>query len=328
MTRIAINGSLLFVTVAGLVSAADSLSGPVAGYIAGSPKAELRAILGVPGSFLFSDPLSLPDGISIIRMAPGQDFALVERRRGGAAAMVLGGGAVDHVTPLEGVMATAGWAVFSLGGRSAVLCSSTSDRLQVVTGLPDAPQLALDLDAALFPEPPVTAALSDDGSLVLVASSRSVYLLSQAATPQLLMSGGRIGALAVLRNGKDAVAVDRSTGSVHLLEGAASAPTPRVLVSGLDEPGQVFPSPDGKTLFLATPGRLTVSWIDLASGEVHPSEPPGADAVAPVDLMPLRSRDTFLISARPRQPAWIFYRDGNVGHVVFVPAVSTKESVR
>ena len=51
----------LLVLTAGL-SAAANLSGPVAGYVAGPSQPELRAISGVPGSYLFSGPLPLPPG--------------------------------------------------------------------------------------------------------------------------------------------------------------------------------------------------------------------------------------------------------------------------
>ncbi len=335
MTRITQCASLLLVVAAGLAPAADSLSGPVAGYVAGSPKAELRAILGVPGSFLLSDPLALPNGVTRIRIAPGQGFALIERLRGGPAALVLDGGAVDHVTPIEGALSGADWVVFSFGAQAAVLCSSSTSRLQVITGLPDAPQVAADLDTSTWPEPPATAAVSDDGGLVLAASSQSVYLVSPGAAPQLLLSGGRIRSLALLRNGSDAVVADSGTGSVQLLTGVASlagggqAPAPRVLASGLDGLEQIFPSADGKTLFAARPGSGVVSWIDLVTGAVQsPELAAGNDTVAPVELTAMRNRDTFLISARPRQPAWIFYRDGDAGRVAFVPAVAVSESVR
>ena len=309
---------LLLVFSAAAVLAAESLGGPVAGYVAGSPKPELRAIFGVPGALRFSDPLPLPDGITRIRLAPGQDYALVERANASAGALVLAGGSVDHLQTLDGVMARADWVVFSSSGTAAVLFSASAGRLQVVTGLPDAPQMAADLDVAALPELPATAAVDDTAALLLIASRQSVYAVPKAGAPRLVFSGSRIAALAVLRNGKDAAVSDSGAASVFLVENAASAPAARVLASGIEGVGDIFPSQDGTALFAAAGGIL---WIDLASGAVQSFAAADPQALA-AGLVALRNSDTFLFSARSRQPGWIFFREGNSGRVVFVPARS------
>ena len=316
----------LLLILAAAAPAAETIGGPVAGYVAGS-KPELRAIGGVPGSFVYSDPLPLPDGTTRVRVAAGQDFALVERRDAAPEAVVLRGGLVDHMTELGSLMPAADWVAFSLSARSAVLFSSSTNRLQVVTGLPDAARVLMDSDAATFPEPPVAAAVSEDGSLVLVASSRSVFVMPADGAPRLVLSGTRIRSLAVLRNGADAVAGDDGTGSVHLLTAVGGpAPAARVLASGLYLLGDLYPSADGASLFVARPGARTISWIDMASGAVESMQ----SDVPLSGLTPLRNRDTFLIAARPRQPGWVFYREGNAGRVVFIPAAvkTAQESVQ
>ncbi len=323
------NRVALLILVPGIISAAESISGPVAGYLAGSPRPELRAIYGAPGAFRFSDPLALPDGVTRLRVAPAQDFAIVERGEAAPAAVVLSGDAVDHVTALDGVLSTADWVVFSVDARAAVFFSASAARLQVVTGLPDAPSIAMDIDAGSLPEVPVTAAVSDDGALVVAASGTSVYMLAQGGAPKLLLSGAQIQSVVVLRNGTDIGVADRGTGSLQVVRNAASSADSRTLVSGLEELGQIFPSYDGSKLFAARPGLQSISVVDLATGAVQ-----SVDAsIAPSGLVPLRNRDMFLISARPRQPAWVFYRDGDVGRVVFIPAASErgvglKESAR
>ncbi len=321
MTRVSV---LLIFAAAAALPAAETIGGPVAGYVAGA-KGELRAISGVPGSFGYSDPLPLPDGTTRVRVAPGQEFALAERRDAAPAALVLLGGAVDHVTVLDGVMPAADWVAFSLTARSAVFFSAANGRLQVVTGLPDAARVVIDLDAAALAEPASTAAVSDDGTLVLLASTQSVFTLTPDQAPRLVFSGTRIRSLAVLRNGVDAVVADDGTGSVHLLSAAASAASTRVLASGLYLLGDLCASADGASIFVARPGARAISWIDMASGAVQ-----SLDTDVPFSgLTPLRNRDTFLISAKPGQPGWVFYREGSAGRLVFIPAVArrTQESI-
>jgi len=302
--------------IPGLLPAAVSLSGPIAGYVADPSRPVLRVISGVPGSYLFSDPLPMPDGVTRIHLAPGKDFALIEFADSSPAVLFLSAGAVDHVATLSGAMPAADWVAFSPSAASAVLFSSSAQRLQLLTGLPAAPQVAMDLDASTLPEQPLSAAVADDGSLLLVASGNSVYRLSPGGSPRLLLSVGRIVSLAVLLNGAGAAVSDSSTASIHVLRNLDSTPDIQVLASGLQGIGKLYPASDGATLFVARPGAKAVSSLALGSGamQTFPS------SAAPVDLVPLRNRDTFLISAKPGQPGSIFFRDGNSGRVVFIPA--------
>jgi hypothetical protein len=323
MKSLVLRRFLLPVMTAGLSCAAGSISGPVAGYVADSSRAQLRTILGVPGAFSFSEPLPLPEGVTQVRLAPGQDFALVERANSAPGVLFLNAGAVDRLATINGAMPSADWIAFSPGAGSALLFSAVAHRVQVLNGLPDAPQVSLDWDAATLPEQPTMGAVSDDGSLVLVASGTSVYRVSRDGAAQVVLSAGGIQSLTVLRNGVDAAVSDPTTGSVYLVRNAASTPEARVLASGLDGIGTVFPAWDGQSLFVARPGVESVSSIDLASGEVR-SFP---SSVAAVGLLPLRNRDTFLISAKAHQPGWIFYQDGTAGRVVFIPAQAATRQI-
>jgi hypothetical protein len=283
----------------------------------------LRTIVGVPGAFAFSEPLPLPEGVTQVRLAPGQDFALVEQANGTPAILLLKGGAVDRLAPIDGAMPSADWIAFSPGAGAALLFSAAANRLQVLNGLPDAPRVALDLDGATLAEQPTLGAVSDDGSLVLVASATSVYRVPRGGAAQLVLSTGGVQSLTVLRNGADAAVSDATTGSIHLVRNAASNPAVRVLASGLDGIGAIFPSWDGQSVFVARPGAAAVSSIDLVSGEVQSFASPAA----PVGLMPLRNRDTFLISAQTHQAGWVFFRDGMGSRVVFIPAAKAAREI-
>ena len=307
----------LLLAARALFPADAGISGPIAGYAADPSRAVLRAISGVPGSYLLSDPLTLPDGASRVHMAPAQDYALVESTSVPPAIVFLTGGAVDHVSPLPAAIEPADWIAFSTGAASAVFFSSAAHRLQLFTGLPTSPQLALDVDATTLPEQPFSAAVSDDGRLLLIASGNSVYRLSSNGSPQLLLSAGRIVSLAVLRDGAGAVVADASTASIQVLRNLDTAPDIHVLISGIEGVGKLFPAADGATLFVARPGVKAVSAIDLASGAMDTFPSP----TAPGALLPLRNRDTFLVSARPGQPAAVFFRDPGGSRVVLIPAV-------
>src|ERR1019366_3749347 len=233
MARIRLRRFCVLAVAAGMLPGASTITGPVAGYAVESSGPELRAIYGVPGSYRFSDPLPLPDGVTRIHIAPGQDFALVERGNAGLGILFLSGGTVDRVAAVDGAMAAGDWVAFSPAAGSVVLFSSSANRMQVLSGLPDTPRVTMDLDASTLPELPLTGAVSDDGQMLLVASDQALYLVPPAGAAQLLLSAGEIVSVVMLRNGTDAAVSEGSTGSVHILLRIGSAPVDRLLASGL-----------------------------------------------------------------------------------------------
>ena len=134
---------------------------------------------------------------------------------------------------IEGGLAQADWASFSNDAAAAVLFSAEAGRMQVITGLPGAARVAFDFDASLFPERARTAAVSEDGRLLLIGSIRGVYAIDAQGTARLVFSGAAISSVALLRNGTDAVVSDQRSHAVHVIENAGGSPTVRVLASGL-----------------------------------------------------------------------------------------------
>jgi hypothetical protein len=309
---------------------ATSLGGPLAGYATFRDGSELRAILGTPGSYEFSAPLPLPDGATRVHPAPGRDFVLVERAPAADSQdtppgiVSYDGGSIAGFTAMAGAIASPDWVVFSNEGGAAVLFSQQANRLQVWRGLPGSPQLALDRAADGFAVAPVTAAVSEDGGTVLAASQNAVYLVSASGAPGLLLSGSLISSVAMLRNGQDAVAADGGAGSIQFLRGVASGTDVRVIASGFADIGAIYPSSDGSSLYAALPTAKSIAAIDLGSGTVNTFDSGSAAS----QLNRLRNRDTFLTSANPQEPGWVFFRDDSdagggirAGKAVFIPAL-------
>src|ERR1017187_7077244 len=85
---------------------AGMISRPVLGYVAQSRPPGLRAILGVPGAAVLSVPLVLPGGVTRVCLAPGQSYALVERREDVPAVMPLNGVSVGKAVPIPAALQT------------------------------------------------------------------------------------------------------------------------------------------------------------------------------------------------------------------------------
>jgi hypothetical protein len=299
-----------------LASSGGPLSGPVLGYVAQDSPLELRAILGVPGSAVFSDPLPLPKNASRLYLAPDQSYALVERPAADPALLPLGASQVVAAT-LTGVIQTANFVAFSPRGQSAVLYSAARSRLQVIAGLPDAPQLARDLDTTTFLEQPVDGAISDDATRLLLTSPNEVYQLLPSGLLQPLLSVGGAAALAFLPNSSQAAIADRGSGSAYLW----STGVPSLLVGGLAAVGEMRPASDGLSLWLTDPAGNNISSLGLKTAELRTFKVP----VSPLKLQGLAVRDMFLLASDPGQPAWILFQQGGEALATFVPAAQRKK---
>jgi sugar lactone lactonase YvrE len=291
------------------------LNRPVLGYVVFSSPAEVRGILGVPGAAIFSPPLLLPKDVTRVRVAPGQSYALIERDQQETAVLPLDGAKVGAALSVTGALRVADFVAFSPSGRSAVLLSSAVARLQVITGLPERPQILQDIDLASLPELPDGVAISDDAGSILLESSHTVYLLSPDGSTRIAAAVTDSAALAFLPNSGNAAIGDRKAGSVYVIQ-PVTGRIVGVLSSGLDAIGEITPSSDGAVVYVTDLSGQHIRSVSVATGEVRTFELP----VSPVRIDRLKNADTFLISAEPGQPAWIFLGSGNDARTVFVPA--------
>jgi hypothetical protein len=318
--------------VAGENGDSGNMGRPVLGYVVHSAPPDLRAILGVPGAAVFSDPLSLPRGVTRVLFSPGQRYALVERGYGlesvsrpprarsepvtELAVLSLTGARRGQIVAIAGGLPAADLVGFSPSGRSVVLYSRGAERLQLITGLPEEPRIVQDLEAATLSESPEAAAVSDEAGSLLLASSRAVYSFSPGGSTRLVLPVAGVPSLAFLPNSENGAIADRSAGTIYLFQSSTSTVTGRVLATGLDGLGEMLSSADGQSLFVTNPNGNGVWQVMVLTGEVRAFDV----GISPTRLDPLLNTDTFLISSEPGRPAWIFLGKRDAARAVFVPA--------
>lgn len=295
------------------------VSRPVLGYLAQSLPLGLRAILGVPGAAVLSGPLALPVGVTRVWLAPGQAYVLVEQREDVPAVMPLNDGSVGQAVRMSAALLAPDFVVFSPSGQSAVLYSIAASRLQVIGGLPSVPRVMMDIGTGSFAEQPQNAAVSDDGRLVLLAAPGVVYQAQPNGLAKQVMGVSSSAALAFFPNSSQAAIADRTAGAVYLWLAAADTSSPALLARDLTGLGEVRATADGRGLWITNPGDKAVWWIGATTGEVRKFNVP----VSPTRMDQLPATDMFLISSVSGQPTWIFFRQGEDAHAIFVPAVST-----
>jgi len=288
---------------------------PVAGFALNG--SDLRAVLGIPGASRWSEPLTLPESTTSLRLAPGQKYALAGIA-GGMAVLDLDALLVGEtvLAAIPEAMGEASMVAFSPSGRSVTLYGG--GHVQVLTGLPESPQVVRELDA---PEGIRLLAVSDDGEAVLAAAGDGVYTLGAAGAR--LIAGGDISAMAFFPASGDAVICDRATQSAMRIGNVAGTAGVELLagpVEGLEQASAAAVTSDSRTVLVASAGKI---WqLQLDSGSAEPVDVAGSGT-----LSLLRSRDSYLVSARSDEPAWMFVREPSSPAVYFVPALAKQVPV-
>jgi hypothetical protein len=299
----------------------SQITGPVTGYVFDSAARGLRPILGIPGASLLGDPLDFGFEVSSVSVAPRQDAAFVTAADGSFHLFRIQSGTPTEIT-LNGLAGAAQRVVFSPLGSAAALYSSGS--IQVVSGLPDSPAIAARLDVHAFGVP-VALALSDDGTVLLLASDTSVELFGGAADLGPLVSTAGSALVAFAPAGHDAAVVDGVGAGVTLFHDLTGAPSSQNLAPAdvtIQSASDLAFSADGKLLLLANPTGQSVTAFDLVAG--------GRNAIActctPSSLV--RMGELFRLNDLGTDPLWLLDTRPETASVTFVPAEAADSPVR
>ena len=301
----------------------DGFAPPVLGYVidaAGS----VHRMPGLPGASWLSPPLHFGTRLATGTVSPRQDYILgltaADRR-----ALVLrfdGGTAL-----LAGVDAGAGRLVLSPSGTAAAFAFDAPARLQIVTGLPDAPTVAGSVDLSPLAGAPGAIELSDDGTALLASvpsgDGAALFALSPQSAPRLLMNGGDFAALAFLRNSGDAIVADRLRNTLYRLRGAEIAPL-AAAADGVSAPVSVAAAADGSRFFVVNAATATVGFVGAAGGPLTLL----SCGCSPTTLAPLAGNAVFRLTEVSDDPLWLIDADALEPRLLLVPQSSERRSDR
>lgn len=300
-------------------NAAQGMQTPVLGFVNSAEQGELRLLLGIPGASALGEPLAIPAGLRDLFFAPNQSYALLAPKADSFLGLMTFQGAEEGaVVSICGAIPQPDIVAFSPGGSTAALYSRAKGRLQVITGLPDSPQLVRVVLGSDLPDEVRYLAVADDGvTLAEGTVHNAVYVLPQLGLPRLLYTAGELQGMAFAPRTGDLVAFDRAAGTAFLLqdvEGASAYASLADGLSGLD--GNVFLQTSRAGAVIASTKSNTLWEINLQSSKVQNIPLPGM----PQMLQPLRISGDFLLFFRTGLPAWILDSNSAEGGISFVPA--------
>src|SRR5215467_3996997 len=104
---------------------------PLLGFVYDKDAGEVRAILGVPGALVFSDPLALPAEVTNVHFAPRQKYAIVERSDGAPVSLLRFPGAnAGELLEIRSTIVAPSIVSFSPDGRNVAVYSSSEKLLE------------------------------------------------------------------------------------------------------------------------------------------------------------------------------------------------------
>lgn len=271
--------------------AVNSVDSPAFGYVVRGDTPELRAMLGVPGSARFSDPIALPEGTIRAEVAPGHRWVLAIRSKD--AVVYLPDSSAVLPVAVNGVPAA--WA-FSPSGSRFALFSADRGEVALISGMPNSPKVESTLKIAQMD----SFVLADTGAFVYASGNRILNsdggLIYEAAGPM------------AFEPGSDRIVVfDAATSS--LVEVSVGTGSTRVIAPAVAAPDRLFAGSD--RLYAGDSVAGTVSLIEYADGSLVTQSVP-VSRIAPSAI-----GGTMVVSFDSDGPAWLVNSQG----VSFVPAI-------
>jgi len=310
----------------------SQIRGPQLGFVFDKEEGVLRPILGIPGASRLGDALDLGLGLALAEVSPKQDYALGVTHGEDGKVVLISLRESDHpgsALTLESAGTGASRITLSNEGKSAALLFPEKHSLKILSGLPDSPVLAEEVDLRLTGLPEAVA-LDDDGKIVLLAVPENQgSRLSVYAHETGLQSLGIFGRISALKLSADrrALIADRENHEVSLIHEVLGGAQRVVLAAkqdGIHDPVAVAFSNQENRVFVANAGSGTIASLSLDGG---------LSAVTSCDCIPktlerLEGDGVFRLTELSEKPLLMFEASATENRVLFVPPENVRRPDR
>lgn len=237
---------------------AGTWSSPRLGYFFDPDAKAIRVLSGVPGSAGADQTLPFASKLEAAWIAPTKAYALATLHDAADLHLLTWArGDADGATLELAIQPSL--VAFSPTGSAAVLWNRDTSRLQVWSGLPNAPSLARQATATAIS----AAAVSDDGTLLALVDDTGAALWARTANVQHLPFAT---AVQFLPNSNDLVAAFAVNNQVSLIHGADPHAEIRPLAGaseGISGPAALALSGSSRQVAVANAVGRSVTVIDL-----------------------------------------------------------------
>jgi hypothetical protein len=243
--------------------ASAQVGGPLIGYLPDGSR--IRPMNGLPAAGAIGAAIDTARDFSRIAISPRQNFALASAADTGEVMVVKPG---INLTTITGAAKNPDILAISPHGSSAALWFSSTGKLQIVSGLPDAPAVRT-VDASFLSDSPLALAISDDAQWSAGLWSAGVYAFGPSGTVIPVQTDPGVVALAFFHNRHD-LALATATRATKIADiGGSTQPTvlydysaqplsPRAIAISFDNQQAVVADASGKLLNIGIASTATV----------------------------------------------------------------------
>jgi hypothetical protein len=228
-------------------------------------------VYGIPAAAAIGAAVPADQDFSRIAASPAGNYVLVSAGPASAQPGLVSIYTPDHgLRPLDGAGGAPDAVVLSPRGSSAALWFSSTNQVQVVTGLPDAPAIR-QLDASFLGSAPGALAVSDDGAWLSGSWSGGVYAFGPTGEVIQLIADG-VAALAFFQGTHDLAAA--SAAGVQMVTGVGGFAVVSSLLASADaslQPVAIAATSDNQTVLLADKSG-SVTAVNVGSGAAITSD--------------------------------------------------------
>jgi hypothetical protein len=294
------------------------LSGPVEALAYDAPTHSFRAVIGLPGSAMFGPAIA--DGFDSGSVAPRKSYAIGFQQDVGI--LVTGLDSSVSTTPITGLSQQPHAITWSADGSVAILYSKTDHWIQVLRGLPDAPQADAPMDVSTLGGSLAAVAIDPVGKTVALAiqgDNGGAFLLTGDQSFVSVFPTARPLALAFSVDGSNLYVLDGATSQLAIL-GVNDWSVQTLPLDGLQDPfaiGSGLDAQKREVLWVASGTDCILRELDKATLETLLDlpldfEPTGIQAFG---------RTSFVIAtrSRPEDPLWLLSNSPRPA-AYFVPA--------
>lgn len=297
------------------VTPGTSVRRPLLGYVQLAP-GEIRPVTGFIGANVVQDNVVAAD--MAVFPAGSQPYAIVRAGDASPAGVArLDENGLGPVTAIPEAFGAMERAVFSASGESVILMAE--GRLQVITGLPDQPRIASNVNLSEIPGTFVTATVSDDGQTIAAAfANGETARLDEIRGNQrrTLIERPSVAAVRYVPASGALLIADAASNEVLLLDKDGAEPLILAgAAEGVSGPADIETSKDGRIVFVAN-SAANLIMIDRETGETRVL-PCG---FAPVAFQRL-ARSAVAIVAREGASVAVLDTDAEAPWVAYAPKV-------
>ena len=300
----------------------NTIGPPMVGLALQQNPLRLRPVIGAPGAAVLGPAFTLPDDLTRLVISPALSFALVERATGQPLAILpISASGVAALREIPAAYAQSTRTEFSNSGSVAALYSSSRQRIQILTNLPDAPQLGPEFDLSSLPQPLTSLAVADDGATLLLGVSDgetgAVLRMSDPQTTVSLLTAGTPSSIKFLDAGTALIA-DSKTSQLLLLTQLFSAPSITAVAGpddGLANPSQIEVFAGQHLAAIANAEGNAVLTLDLNTLKL--TSFPAGFAVS--SLAPIANRSGLLVVNADSTLFWLLAQTSGGTRLTFLP---------